>query len=254
MTLDPAPDHGLASTIVYGPLVSRRYGITYGVNLLPPAQKRCDWNCVYCQLGYTDFDDEPGPFPSPDDVGAAVLFAPPVDGLAGLVICGNGEPTLHPQFAAAVEAVREARDARFPGVPVVCLTNAAEIWRREVLRALLTLDDVAVKLDAGTCAQLQRVNLPVRPTCVEYQIRAVKKLDGATIQSCFFEGPVANADEASVAAWLKAVERAMPRRVDLYTLSRPTPAGRLRPLEPARLAEIAVQVEALGVPVRSFGA
>ncbi|MBI2374408.1 MAG: radical SAM protein [Deltaproteobacteria bacterium] len=242
--------HQLTSEIVYGPTESRRYGRTYGVNILPPAEKLCDWNCTYCQLGYSQYgDDELGtdaPFrgPSPEAIGAALEAAEPVPGLAGIVLCGNGEPTLHPKFPEVIEALRAARDRRFQGVPLIVLTNGAEAWRKRWRAALRSVDEVAVKLDAGTCELFHRVNLPLRSTCVEHQIRTVKRLEGCVIQSCFVTGKVDNSTPDAIEAWVGAVARAMPSRVDLYTIARPTPSGKLLPVTSERLNEIARRLEA----------
>ena len=244
-------DHGLSASIVYGPLRSRRYGMNRGVNLLPPLEKRCDWNCVYCQLGYTSYRHRPEDFPTVDDVAAAVRSIPASPRLDALVVCGNGEPTLHPEFVRVVDALVAARA---PGVRLVCLTNGQELWRHDIVRALKRLDETAVKLDAGTCDLLARVNVPLRPACVTHQIRGLKRLHGAVVQSCFLEGGVSNTSAADVDAWLDAVARAMPERVDVYTLDRPTPSGKLRPAADDTLRGIGLRVRGeLGLAVRVFG-
>ncbi len=246
-------DHGIADGVVYGPQRSRRYGRTIGINLLPAGDKRCDWNCVYCQLGYTDYHRRPDGFPAVADVVAALDQAPrrKVD---ALVICGNGEPTLHPDFGAVIAALRGARDRRFPGVPLVCLTNGGELWSQDVVRALKTLDEVAVKLDAGDCDTLARVNMPQRPACVVHQVRGIKRLHGCVVQACFVTGAVDNTGSTALTPWLSAVERAMPCRVDIYTVARPTPSGKVRPVLEGRLREIGAVTARRGLSVRVFGA
>ena len=251
---DPtAVSHGLTDSIVYGPLRSRRYGMTLGINLLPPHRKRCDWNCVYCQLGYTSYHESPDDFPSPSAIAAAVMAAPDVPELDALVICGNGEPTLHPRFSEAIAAVRAARDHRVSSARIICLTNGQALWQRDVVRALRTLDETAVKLDCGTCSLLARVNLPTRPACVHHQIRGLKRLHGAVVQTCLVDGVVSNVGDEDIDAWLETVGRCMPTRVDLYTLARPTPSGRLRPAGAQTLQRIGRRVrDELELPVRVF--
>lgn len=251
---DPAGGHGIADGIVYGPLRSRRYGQTLGINLLPPGTKRCEWNCVYCQLGYTRYGDRPDGFPSVDEVASALWAAPAPADLEALVVCGNGEPTMHPDFVDIACALREVRDIRLPGVRLVCLTNGQELWRPEVVRALKTLDETAVKLDAGSCDLLARVNVPIRPACVRHQIRGVKRLHGAVIQTCLLGGKLTNARPEHIDALLETIIAAMPERVDVYTLARPSPSGKFVPLSEDRLREIGARIRSqAGIPVRVFG-
>lgn len=247
-------DHGLSTRIVYGPLTSRRYGRTRGVNLLPAGVKRCDWNCVYCQLGTTAYTEAPDGFPTVAEVVQALEQTPTEPALDALVICGNGEPTLHPHFPEAIDGILQVARRRFPATRVVCLTNGQGLWRPDIVRALRRLDETAVKLDAGTCDLLARVNLPIRPACVTHQVRGIKRLHGGVVQSCFFEGGVSNTHRAAVDAWLDAVGRGMPRRVDLYTIARDTPSGKLRPARDDTLAAIAHRVRTeLDIPARAYG-
>ena len=248
--------HGLQHRIVYGPLRSRRYGVNLGVNLQPPGEKRCEWNCVYCQLGTTAplaFLDRAG-YPAPEAVHDALVARAGTPGIETLVVCGNGEPTLHPEFPAVVDALRAARDAAFPGVPLVCLTNGSALWRPDVVAALRRLDEVAVKLDAGSCALLARLNLPQQPACVTHLVRGIRRLHGGVVQTCLVEGRVSNATAEALAAWRRAVARALPRRIDLYTLARPTPSGKFRPIPDSQLRTIAERTrDELEIPVRAFG-
>ena len=251
--------HGLGSSIVYGPVTSRRYGRTFGVNLLPENQKRCDWNCLYCQLGYTsygardDHDDRAEGFPSVEQVAQALEDLRSAEAVDAIVVCGNGEPTLHPDLPRVAEALCAARDRLQPRARLVCLTNGSELWRRDVLGAMRRLDEVAVKLDTGSCELMHRVNLPLKPACVEFQIRAIKRLHGAVVQACLTRGAVDLCAEEAIEAWLSAVERAMPDRVDIYTLSRRAPSGALRPATADELVAIAKRChERAGCTVRAF--
>jgi wyosine [tRNA(Phe)-imidazoG37] synthetase (radical SAM superfamily) len=247
--------HSLSDQIVSKPVSSRRYGITCGINILPPKEKRCDWNCLYCQLGYTDYGAQPTNYPNSEDVYAAILNAPQVENLSGFVICGNGEPTLHPQFPEVTAEICKARDEKFSGVPILCLTNGSELWRSEIKDALGHLDEVSVKLDAGSCDLQQRINLPTRPNCVSFRVHQIRRLHGAVIQSCFFEGPVTNADEEAISSWISAVKRAMPSRVDIYTIARDTPSDKLMALDEKRLYRLGELVYSqLGIPARVYGA
>ena len=247
--------HGLADGIVYGPVPSRRYGLNYGINLLPPSRKVCNWNCVYCQLGYTtEREPSDGGFPTPDELERCLSALEPAPGSEAFVVCGNGEPTLHPRFPDMVDVLVRVRDRRFPGLRLVCLSNGGEAWRPSVLAALKRLDEVGLKLDAGDERLLHRVNLPIRPASVESQIRSAKRIRHAVVQSCFFQGPVDNTTPEAVGPWLDAVARAMPIRVDLYTLSRSTPSPKLRAAPLERLHAIADALRPrIDAPVEVYG-
>jgi wyosine [tRNA(Phe)-imidazoG37] synthetase (radical SAM superfamily) len=229
--------HGLTETIVYGPVRSRRYGRALGVNVLPMGRKTCGLDCVYCQLGHLRVESSAAEFPSPAAVGAA-LRASSREPIDAIVVSGNGEPTLHPAFGEVVEEIRAARDAAYPGTPLVCLTSGTEIYRPSIATALRRLDETAVKLDAGGCVMLRRAALPSVPYCVETLVSRIRPL-GAVVQTCFFDGPLTNAGADDVRAWIGALREAEPVRVDVYTVSRTPPSPRIGPLPASRLHEIA---------------
>lgn len=241
---------GLCSEILYGPVRSRRYGRTLGINVAPPNRKACRFSCVYCQLGHSRGLPRDAEFPAVAAIGAALAGAaagPPVD---ALVLCGNGEPTLHPRFPALVDELRRVRDRAFPGLPLVCLTSGTELGRHEVVEALRRLDEVAVKLDAGRCSTLRRIALAEGPVCVDWLTWRIRVLADAVVQTCFFEGPVTNASDDEVDAWIAAVRAAEARRVDVFTIDRPTPTARLSPVTSDKLDRIAGRARAaLGAPV-----
>jgi wyosine [tRNA(Phe)-imidazoG37] synthetase (radical SAM superfamily) len=244
----PTPSlHRLTAGIIYGPGPSRRYGTTLGVNLAPSNRKACRLSCVYCQLGHFRGLPKDSEFPEPAAVGAALEAATgaPID---AIVLCGNGEPALHPRFPEVVDELRRARDRAFPRRPIVCLTSGSELGRPEVVEALRLLDEVAVKLDAGRCATLRRVALAEGPVCVDWLTWRIRALGDAVVQTCFFEGPLTNASDEEVDAWIVAVRATEARRVDIFTIDRPPPTERLVPVAPERLQQIAERLRA-AVPI-----
>jgi wyosine [tRNA(Phe)-imidazoG37] synthetase (radical SAM superfamily) len=253
---DDAHTH-LATTTVYGPTTSRRYGLSLGLNVSPLASKRCPFRCAYCQLGA----EKPGQeveFPSIETLATELaqtldrLDPPPID---HLVFSGNGEATLHPRFAELVEVVLGFRDRHVPRVPVVLLTCGTELSRPEVHAAALRLDEVAVKLDAGTRQTLDRLDVP-RDALEPERIAAwIAGLPGAVVQTMLVQGRVDNTAEVEVQAWLALLQRARPRRVDLYTLDRPSLDKRLTAAPVERMEAIAARVRTeLDVACRVFPA
>ena len=247
--------HGLNATVVYGPVVSRRYGTSLGINILPAAVKQCSFNCVYCQLGWNDpalaFD--PTAFPSvekvEEDFRSALLelknsATPQLD---DIVISGNGEPTLHPDFARVIAALQKVKNELQPTVPLICLTSGTRLHEASICQALQSLDECAIKLDAN----MGRVNLPPPGFDRERLLNIISKMPNAVIQSCFVAGSVNNTDPASITDWLRAVKIARPKRLDLYTVSRATAAKGLAPVTTEFLEQLAETVATqLASPVR----
>ena len=79
-----------------------------------------------------------------------------------LTLAGNGEPTLHPQFAEVVAELRAVRDAHAPHLPIAILSNSTTLDLPGVAAALNVLDERYMKLDAGETALLRRVNAGTR--------------------------------------------------------------------------------------------
>lgn len=247
----------LQPAIVYGPVRSRRLGISLGVNVLPEGQKICNFTCAYCQYGWT-----PAPhraksvkgWPDPAVVAAAVDAAlacePRID---RITLAGNGEPTLHPHFGEIVERLRDVRARRMPSARLAVLSNAATVTDPLVAAALVRLDECHMKLDAGDAATLRvlnGVNVDVDAITV-----ALAHLGGVTLQTMFVrdaQGRVDNTSEAAVKGWLDAVRRIRPMGVHVYSLDRAPALDRLEPVHASVLAAIAGRVEAMGIAAQVF--
>lgn len=249
--------HHLVDDIIYGPVESRRYGRTFGINPIPGAQKICSFNCVYCQLGWTPHEEaDLSAFAAPADVAEAIAQAagrPGAKDIDAFVCCGNGEPSMHPEFPAFVDAMITARDAHFPGKPIMLLTNASGLTTPENLAAAARVEECAIKLDAGSYKTLRRVNLPRSRYDLVEVVNAIADLSNSAVQACFFAGRPTNTGDEDVEAWLGALRHARPRRIDIYTIARTPPASSVLPAERAVLESIAQKAHATtGAPVRIF--
>lgn len=239
--------------IVYGPVASRRFGRSLGVNLAPAGRKTCNFNCVYCQYGWTEFPAR-GEFPRPGDVIDAVDQAlrrdPDVD---AVTLAGNGEPTMHPAFAPIVEGLYHVRLRRAPKAKLALLSNGSTLSRLDVVYSLARFDARCMKLDAGDATTFRLMNAAVIPfSRLIADLRAVGRL---TLQSMFVrdrEKTVDNTTPHAVAAWLDVVDRIRPEGVDLYTLARPPARGTLVAAPREALDRIAAGVASLGIPARVF--
>ena len=246
--------------IIFGPVRSRRLGLSLGVNLLPTESKLCSFDCIYCECGWNA--EHPGTrrFNARADVRAQlettlrrmVADATPPD---VITFAGNGEPTLHPEFEAVIGDTIALRDALCPGAKVSVLSNATQLHRDDVYRALLRVDNNILKLDSAFDETVRRMNNPQNPDCnVRKTVEQMKRFEGRMIlQTMFLRGvcngePIDNTTEEEVTAWLRIVEEIRPRQVMIYSLDRDTPCPTLEKVPREELQAIAARVEALGIP------
>ena len=248
----------LYDNIIFGPIRSRRLGLSLGVNLLPIESKLCSFDCIYCECGWND--DHPGKrrFNAREDVRNMLddtLQKMVADGTPPDVItfAGNGEPTMHPDFENIIVDTIALRDKHCPAAKVSVLSNATQIHREDVRRALLRVDNNILKLDSAFDDTVQLVNKPQGAYTVARTVELLKAFEGnLIIQTMFLRGEylgkrVDNTTEEEVAAWLKLVEEIRPKQVMVYSLDRDTPCQTLERVEKDELREIAAHVEALGI-------
>lgn len=249
----------LYDNIIFGPVRSRRLGLSLGVNLLPIESKLCSFDCIYCECGWNA--DHPGKrrFNAREDVykmldetlGKMVKDGTPPD---VITFAGNGEPTMHPDFEAIIDDTIALRDKHCPAAKVSVLSNATQIHREDVRRALKRVDNNILKLDSAFDATVQLMNKPQGNYTVARTVELLKVFEGNFIlQTMFLRGEylgklVDNTTEEEVAAWLKIVEELKPKQVMVYSLDRDTPCQTITKVEKDDLRIIADRVEALGIP------
>jgi wyosine [tRNA(Phe)-imidazoG37] synthetase (radical SAM superfamily) len=170
------------ATHVYGPVPSRRLGLSLGVDLVP--YKVCCYDCIYCQLGSTtDLTSERASFVDPDRVALEVERAlhrgprPEV-----ITLAGSGEPTLNQELEQVVAALRRVTD-----LPLCLLTNGGLLFRDEVRRAALGLDLVAPSLDAADAETFERVNRPAAGIAFDAMVRGLGDFCAAFRGRCQLE-------------------------------------------------------------------
>ena len=253
------------STIIYdspvfGPVHSRRLGISLGVNLLPRGGKVCSFDCLYCECGLNSERRTRNPLPTPDEVESGLrqkLHEMQQQGLVPdvLTFAGNGEPTIHPHFADIVRRVRHVRDQLCPSARMSILSNATQLHRPDVCEALRLFDNNILKLDTVSPVYINKVDRPQGHYDVEEQIQRLAAFSGqCIIQTMLMTGhhegfPLDNTTEAYVLPYLDALRRIRPRAVMLYTLDRETPVAGLLKATPEAMQAIAERIQELGIPV-----
>lgn len=252
------------STIIYpspifGPVRSRRLGISLGINLLPADGKVCSFDCIYCECGFNE-DHRPSlPLPTREDVQlkleqklqqmAAEGQLPDV-----LTFAGNGEPTCHPHFAVIIDDTILLRDKYCPKARICVLSNATFIHRQQVYDALMKVDDNILKLDTIDPMYINKVDHPNGTYDVRKIIERMKSFHGhIIIQTMFMRGEcdgesVDNTGEEYVGSWLEVVKDIKPQQVMIYTIDRETPTQGLLKATPEQLDSIRDRVIAAGIP------
>ena len=252
------------STIIYpspifGPVHSRRLGISLGINLLPADGKVCSFDCIYCECGFNKDHRPTLPQPSRQEV-ARKLEAKLQEMQAGgqfpdvLTFAGNGEPTCHPHFAEIIDDTIRLRNLYCPKAKVCVLSNSTFIHRQQVHDALMRVDDNILKLDTVDPHYIYKVDRPNGTYDVNAIIERMKAFNGhIIIQTMFMRGEcngvsVDNTGEAFVGPWLDTLKSISPQQVMVYTIDRETPAQGLEKATHEQLDAIRDRVIALGIP------
>ncbi len=243
---------------VYGPIRSRRLGSSLGINVLPVSRKACSSNCVYCQYGWTLPSRSPEPLKRAPELLTEIQAAferhlhagTPVD---CITLAGNGEPTLHPELVEIVLGLRRLRHRYFPRAPLSILSDATQLMRPRVQRALALLDARYLKFDAADEATWRRINDPLGHTDFQGMVRALQATPDIRLQSMFIQGAYDNTDEPHLRAWVEAVGAIKPLGVQVYTVDRPTAASGIRAVPREQLAGIATRLTtSSGIPAEVF--
>ena len=229
---------------VYGPIHSRRLGYSLGINPLPASYKFCDFDCVYCQYGWTPSKGTGEKIKRADELLTEIRssFAShksqdtPVN---CLTIAGNGEPTLYPEFPEFIFGLVKLRDEFYPGVPIGILSDSSQVYRPEIRAALTLIEERYMKLDGGDEEKVREINRPRGGFTFERTVTALSFMKNIVIQSLFLQGAYGNTDEAALEKWAAVIAKIKPDEVQVYTLDRGTPAKGLLKVSREKLREIA---------------
>ncbi len=241
---------------IYGPVHSRRLGLSLGINLLPSDGKICTFDCLYCECGFNGDRRTRTHHPSCEEVAEALelqLIKMHQEGLQPdvLTFAGNGEPTSHPRFPEIIDDTIRLRDRWCPQAKISVLSNATFIGRERIRQALMKVDNNILKLDTVDNDYIRRVDRPTQPSYdVNKVIEQMKMFDGKLIvQTMFMKGDgTDNTGDDYVLPWIKALKDIRPRSVMIYTIDRETPDKQLRKASHEELDRICTMVQAAGVP------
>ena len=257
--------------IVYGPIHSRRLGVSLGINLMPTTHKLCSFNCIYCECGFNQPVNHPV-LPTRTEVrealeSALIKYADAqiVNGKCENGKCidvftfsGNGEPTMHPEFEGIIEDTCALRDRYCPAAKVSVLSNATQLGREDVVRALYRCDNRILKLDSAITVTMRAIDDPVNSSLtVDDIIGKLSQFDGNfTLQTCFLRGTlpdgqtVDNTTPDELEAWYKAVRLLRPKQIMIYVIDRATPVKTLEKISPEQMRQIAAPLLAEGFNIQ----
>ena len=224
---------------IFGPVKSRRLGISLGINLLPADGKVCTFDCIYCECGLNATRRAKSPMPTRQEVAKALEEKLMEMNLRGeqpdvLTFAGNGEPAIHPHFKDIIDDTIGLRDRLCPNAKVSVLTNATLITRDSVFEALKKVDNNILKLDTVDSNYISVVDRPTGKYDLQAIIGRMKAFGGkAVIQTMFLKGEIDgmnidNTGDCYVMPWIAAVKEIAPREVMIYTIDRETPISGLQ--------------------------
>ena len=247
----------LFSSIIYGPIRSRRLGVSLGVNLMPTDAKLCTFDCVYCECGWNQPVSHPQ-LPTREQVRESLASTlntlhstPDV-----ITFSGNGEPTLHPEFLGIIQDTCALRDQYCPGAKISVLSNSTQLFREDVVEALRLCDNRILKLDSAITSTMRLIDKPINPSLtVEQIVERLSVFNGDfTLQTCFLTGEyegriIDNTTPEELAAWYRAVDYLHPKQVMIYVIDRATPLKTLSKIPLDKMNEIAAPLREKGIEV-----
>ena len=250
------------NSTIYGPIHSRRLGMSLGINLMPNDGKICSFDCLYCEAGFNAQGPGKDGIPTRDAVKKQLRHKLQEMKEAGqtldvITFSGNGEPTLHPEFKKVVEDVLRLRTEFFPNAKVSVLSNSTMAGKAAVADALRKVDNNILKLDSAMPRTFRVLNRPVSPNCLpEGVIADLKQFGGqCVVQTIMVRGEyngerVDNTTDDELDALLSAYLQIRPREVMLYSIDRKTPAENLEKVSKEELERIAQRFRDSGITVQ----
>lgn len=245
----------LFNSTIFGPIHSRRLGVSLGVNLSPNDGKVCSFDCLYCEAGFNSQGKGTTGLPKRENVKAMLeeklsQMKKNGDKLDVITFSGNGEPTLHPDFPGIIDDVLALRNEYYPDAKVSVLTNSTKIFTDAVAEALKKVDNNILKLDSAIENTMQIIDRPSSPSfSVAKVVEGLKQFSGTgIIQTMFLRGEhngvkIDNTTPQEVSALVNAYKDIKPREIMIYSLDRNTPEEKLVKVNKEELQKIGERIE-----------
>ncbi len=175
-----------------------------------------------------------------------------------ITFAGNGEPTIHPDFAGIIDDTIEARNLYAPKAAISILSNASMLHKPSITDALKKVDKNIQKLDSGIESTFKIINQASSGLTLDKIIESLISFDGKLIiQTLFVRGEyngkiIDNTTKEEIEAWLKVLTKINPEYVMIYGIDRGTPAKGLEKIPEDELKTIAEKVEGLGISTKVY--
>lgn len=236
-----------SNSIIFGPIPSRRFGISLGIDL-SPSKKQCNFDCLYCELEGAKTVDKMDTFPSVDEIIKAIKESfknhPKIN---VITITCNGEPTLYPKLSKLIDEINKIKGE----TKTLILSNGSTIYKKEIFEALLKIDIVKLSLDCVSekCfKKLDRQNKSVEiekivPSMIEFSQKTKKDF---VLEILFVKN--VNDNEEELDLLYEAIILINPKRIDIGTIDRP-PAYKVNPVSYQFLEDVANKFKGLNVNI-----
>lgn len=254
----------LFNDIIFGPIKSRRFGVSLGVNLLPENYKFCTFNCVYCECGWTYKNNaEKIKLPRREEIKKNLEIKlkqmtkegnPPDN----ITFAGNGEPTVHPKFSEIIDDTISLRNQYFKNAEITVLSNASMIHKEKVFDALQKVDNNVLKLDTAIDKTFSLINIPTKGISLNKTIEEIKKFNGTQIiQTLFIKGEhngvsFDNTHPDELSALIKVLKEIAPRYVMVYSIERDTALNSLQKINESKLNSIMEMMMDNGINAKMY--
>ncbi len=246
--------------IIYGPVRSRRFGYSLGINLLPTNYKVCTFNCIYCECGWNPEVQKKQFTPIIEIINqleeALISINKSNSPLDAITFAGNGEPTLHPNFTEIAQKVSQLRDIHAANKKIVLLTNGTTIEKTSIQKALEFIDFPVFKIDSAKEETIKKINKPNYTYSFDKYIQILQKLNKPiAIQTMLLKGflnnePIDNTTDKEIEQLIEIYKLLKPMFVMLYSIDRQPPLSTLQKIEKQQIENISNRIKRAGIDVK----
>ena len=252
----------LHSGIIYGPINSRRFGLSLGINLISPNSKVCSYNCIYCECGLNN-DSYKISFVSEEDLINTLkenlnLLKNKNIQIDAITYSGNGEPTLHPDFFSITKKVKKIKDKFFPNTKTVLLTNGTQVFKKEIKESITYIDIPVFKIDSANIQTAKKINQFSNYFDYNAYLSELMKLKNKIyIQTILIKGiinneHINNTTKEEIDALISVYLKISPIKIYLYTLDRKPPFQTLIKIPSEELLKISNYISSFGLNVAAY--
>ena len=209
-----------SNSIIFGPIPSRRFGISLGVDL-SPGKKQCNFDCLYCELEGAKTVDKMDEYPSVENIINEIKNSfeihPKID---VITLTANGEPTLYPKLDELINEINKIK----VNTKILILSNGSTIYKKNIFNTLLKIDTVKLSLDCVSEKYFKKLDRTNSSVEIEKIVPAMCEFSKQTKNDLVLEVLFVkdlNDKEDEISLLYKSVLQINPKRIDIGTIDRP---------------------------------